>query len=75
MVKIGRIQQGAEFIEADCYTCARGKDSMPKLVFKKHNGYGTGHYPPRTDILEALKAIIEHDKDRTHKISLWFGKG
>lgn len=73
-MKIGRIKEGAEFIEVDCYEHGcRHRDGMPKLVFKKHNGYGTGHYPSHEDMQAARRAVRDHG--HFWNLSFWIGRG
>ena len=73
-MKVGRIKQGAEFIEADCYhDKCKHRDGMPKLVFKFFGGYGTGRYPSHEHLEEGRRAVREHGHH--WDIRFWIGRG
>jgi len=62
---------GAEFVEADCYTCRTRIG--PKLIYKYFEGYGTGKEPDKEYITEAYDISKLHDK--SHTIVIFIGHG
>jgi len=67
-----RAEMGAEFTEVDCYTC-RNHMNLPELLFMKHNGYGTGQFPPQTEIDAGYNKARAHNQK--HEIVIFIGKG
>ena len=66
-----RIDLGAEFVEADCYTCRTC--TGPKLIYKYFEGYGTGKEPDKEYIIEAYNIAKFHDQK--HNIVVFIGHG
>jgi len=62
---------GAEHVQTDCFTCP--SKTGAKLLYTRHNGYGTGHFPPAYQIEEARQAAKDHDQ--LHDIRIFIGKG
>lgn len=73
-IKETKIEQGAEFIEIDCFTC-RHRDGMPKLVFNRHYGYGTKKFPDEAELEEGRAEAKKHDTDGTHSVTIFIGHG
>jgi hypothetical protein len=65
------VNLGASFVEADCYSCV--KRGLPKLLFKKHCGYGTRVPPTKEDVEKCYKSAQAHDA--SHIIVVFIGHG